>query len=196
MRISSSNVIRRTTSLILLRIICFLLFHCHRHSVLSCATLSLNSFRLILPLSTYVCLVSISHVLAIEHHHPMDSMHVTLPDSDSIDHLSVSDKPVNKDTYNKLIDNSNNNPNNTPTKFPCDSGAVSSSSSSSSSSDGNGGTSSDGSSGGDDSKVPSPMSSPSHVLRFTKVLSQQQTRMLILSTTTATTTYYLISLHL
>ena len=169
MRISSSNVIHRTTSLSLLRFVCFLLFHCRRHSVQSYTTVSLNSFRLIVPLSsTYVCLVSISHVLAIEHH-PMDSMHVTLPESDSMDHLSISDKAITKDTYNKLIDN-NNNPSKTPTKFPCDAGAVSSSSSSS---DGNGGTSSDSSSGGDDSNVPSPMSSPSHVLRFTKVLSQQ-----------------------
>jgi hypothetical protein len=60
-----------------------------------------------------------------------------------------------------------NNPSKTPTKFPCDAGAVSSSSSS-----GNDDTGSDSSSGGDDSNVPSPMSSPSHALRFTKVLEQ------------------------
>jgi len=163
MRISYSNVIRRTTSLILLRIVCFILLNFH--SFQSYATVSLITFRLIIPLSSCVCLVSFSHVFAID---PIDSMHVTIPDSDSIDLLSVPDI-VTKDSYNNLMDN---NPSKTPTKFPCDAGAVRSSSSSSSSSSGNDDTGSDSSSGGDDSNVPSPMSSPSHALRFTKVLEQ------------------------
>jgi len=171
MRFSEWNVLRRTTSLILLRIVCLLLLHSH-YSVRGKVYTSviLIPLRLILPLSSYACVLSNPHESAID---PIDSMHATLPDADALDRLSVSDQTVTKDTDNHLIEKDHSK---TPTKFPCDAGALSSSVGSG---DAGGGISSNSSSGdcsggGDDNRAASPMCSPSNSLRFAKVLLQHQ----------------------
>ena len=163
MRFSEWHVIPRTTSLLLLRIVCFILLF-SRHSVGGIAYTSVFlPLQLVLPLS-YVWLLSIPHVSAID---PIHSMHATLPDADAMDRLSVSDQAVTKDTFNHLIEKDHSK---TPTKFPCDAGALSSSG------DAGCGISSDGSSadcsGGGvyDNRAASPMCSPSNSLRFAKVL--------------------------
>ena len=154
MRISEWNVIHRTTTLILFRVLIICLVAFPHFQGISCATVSLIPIQLILPC---LCLISLPHVSAID---PMDSMYITLPDADSGDRVSVCDTAVIKDNYH--IDKDNHK---TPTKFPCDAGTSSSSSSS--------GSRSDSSSGDDDSSGSSPISSPNNLRRFEKVLQHQ-----------------------